>query len=154
MLSEKLAAIKAAGLSDSNPFRFYNGNVTGLLHSLREGGSGGSVVCANFYPNLVAWISENFDKAPVEKVEKVQRFLTIADSLIKVNYPASAKFYVKYKCGVDISPKCRAGTPFPAEDGPEREELMLRFDALHRWAEEVAAEVEAPSSKRMRAAGA
>jgi 4-hydroxy-tetrahydrodipicolinate synthase len=138
LLSEKLAAIREADLPPSNPFRFFNGNVTGLLHSLREGGSGASVICANFYPHIVAWLSENFNKAEPEKVESVQRFLTVADALIKVNYPASAKVYLKEKCGVNISPYVRSGAAFPASPGPEREELLLRFDALHKWAEEVA----------------
>jgi 4-hydroxy-tetrahydrodipicolinate synthase len=141
LLSEKLAAIKAADLPASNPFRFFNGNVTGLLHSLREGGSGASVVCANLYPHLVAWLCENFDKADGAKVEKVQRFLTIADPLLKVYYPASAKVYVKEMCGVNIGHRVRSATQFPSEEGPEREELMLRFDALHKWAAEVAEEV-------------
>ena len=43
LISKKLGAIKKARLNPTNPFRFYNGNVTGLLHSLREGGNGGSV---------------------------------------------------------------------------------------------------------------
>jgi 4-hydroxy-tetrahydrodipicolinate synthase len=140
LISAKLAAIKSAGLDASNPFRFFNGNVTGLLFSLREGGSGGSVVCANFYPHLVAWLCDNHDKAEKAKVEKVQRFLTNADALIKVNYPASAKVYLKTQCGVDIGPGVREGKPFPDASGPEGEELMLRLEALHAWAAETAAE--------------
>jgi 4-hydroxy-tetrahydrodipicolinate synthase len=100
--------------------------------------SGASCISANFYPHILAWLCDNFNKADPGKVEAVQRFLTVADAVIKVNYPASAKVYLKEKCGVNIGPFVRAASAFPATPGPEREELMLRFDALHKWAEEVA----------------
>merc|ERR1712093_871310 len=63
LLKRKLSALKEAGLDPANPFRFFNGNVTGLLYSLREGCTGAGVVCANFYPHIVAWLCENYNKA-------------------------------------------------------------------------------------------
>ncbi len=43
----------------------YNGNVTTLLHSLREGGAGYGGVSANFYPWLHVWLMANFAKEVV-----------------------------------------------------------------------------------------
>ena len=73
-----------------SPFRWYNGNVTTLLHSLKAGSDGYGGVSANFYPWMHAWLCANFDKEP-EKAVKVQRFLTVAEALVKTKYPASAK---------------------------------------------------------------
>lgn len=141
LLKTKLAAIKGAGLSADNPFRFYNGNVTGLLFSLREGGNGASVISANFYPHIIGWLCANWDKADVALVEKAQMFLTVADAVIKVNYPASAKTYLKTQVGIDIGNKVREGNAFPEADGPEGEELLLRLENLKKWADQVSAEL-------------
>lgn len=138
LLTKKLTAIKEAGLDPSNPFRFFNGNVTGLLHSLREGGNGGSVICGNFYPHIVAWICANWDKADNDLVERVQMFLTVADALIKVKYPSSAKMYLKSQVGLDIGITSREGEPFPSTDGADGEELLLRLQSLHKWTAEIA----------------
>ena len=70
LIDAKLAALRGAALPASNPFRFYNGNVTTLLHSLRGGGHGGGVVCANYYPAVVAWLCRNHAAAPRALVER------------------------------------------------------------------------------------
>jgi 4-hydroxy-tetrahydrodipicolinate synthase len=143
LLSKKLTAINDAGLEPSNPFRFFNGNVTGLLHSLKEGGNGASVVCANFYPHIVAWLCANHDKATSahsDLVQRVQMFLTVADALIKVKYPSSAKMYLKSQVGIDINTTSREGEPFPATDGADGEELMLRLQSLHKWQAEISSD--------------
>jgi 4-hydroxy-tetrahydrodipicolinate synthase len=140
LISEKLRAIQSADLPPDNPFRFYNGNVTTLSHSLAEGGAGAGVVCANFYPELVAWLVANFHAADGALVRKVQRFLTLADALVKVNYPASAKVYVATHCGVKIGPKAREGSAWP-EDGAAAEEGALRLAALKSTVDELKAEI-------------
>lgn len=74
LISAKLDALQAAGLlaAGSSRFRFYNGNVTTLLHSLQAGGAGAGVICANFYPALVAWLCAEHASAHPALVERVQ----------------------------------------------------------------------------------
>ena len=47
LITEKINVLKT--VKDS-PFRWYNGNVTTTLHSLKAGGDGYGGVSANFYP--------------------------------------------------------------------------------------------------------
>lgn len=71
----------------------YNGNVTTTLHSLKAGGDGYGGVSANFYPWVHAWLCANWEKQP-EAAIKVQRFLTVAEMVVKTMYPNSAKVYL------------------------------------------------------------
>jgi len=105
LITAKITSLKT--VKDS-PFRWYNGNVTTLLHSLKAGSDGYGGVSANFYPWMHAWLCANFDKEP-EKAVKVQRFLTVAEALVKTKYPASAKVYLGQEYpDFGIGPKCRA----------------------------------------------
>ena len=101
--------------------------MTTLSHSLAEGGAGAGVVCANFYPQLVAWLCANYH--------------TGDDALVKVNYPASAKVYVATHCGVPIGSKVREGSPWPEAGGAAAEEGSLRLAALKSAADELSAEI-------------
>ena len=92
LITAKITSLKT--VKDS-PFRWYNGNVTTLLHSLKEGSDGYGGVSANFYPWMHAWLCANWDKEP-EKATKVQRFLTVAEMVVKTKYPASAKVRSPY----------------------------------------------------------
>lgn len=122
VISERLAALAKI----PSVFRWYNGNVTTMLHSLRAGGHGYGGVSANFYPWVHVWLMNNFEKEasgaepstalrasmasyfaspppPINpphqtqpaKAEKVQRFLTVAEALVKTKYPTSAKMYLR-----------------------------------------------------------
>ena len=141
LISEKLAALRAAGLPAVNPFRFYNGNVTTLLHSLREGGAGAGVVCANFYPHIVAWLCANFATADPALVDQVHAFLAVADAAVKVNYPASAKTYLKEVLGLSIATNlARDGAPFPPAGEAPGDELRLRLQSMRDLADTLSAE--------------
>ena len=124
--------------------------MTTLLHSLREGGSGGGVICANFYPHIVAWICANFDTAPVALVERVHAFLAVADAALKTSYPASAKTYVSELLGLDITNKTRQGSyaegdlatvaSFPPAGFAPGDELRLRLAGVKFMADAISAE--------------
>jgi len=114
LITEKITVLK--GIKDS-PFRWYNGNVTTTLHSLKEGGDGYGGVSANFYPWVHAWLCANWEKQP-EAATKVQRFLTVAEMVVKSSYPNSAKVYLGTEYPeFDIAPKCRVKdwAPVPEE---------------------------------------
>lgn len=101
LMKEKLAAIKGTGL------KFFNTQMGTLIDTLEAGGHGFSSYAANLYPELVQWVSINFDKDRATAL-KVQQILAIAEHSINSKYPASAKYFVSRNGGVDISTVCRS----------------------------------------------
>merc|ERR1711965_746286 len=69
---------------------------------------------------LFPWLVENFDKEP-EKAAKLQRFLVVAEGIAKQNYPASAKAFMKYQWGADVTAVCRVKSVFPDQVPEEHE---------------------------------
>ena len=118
LISEKLAALEG----HTSPFRWYNGNCTTLLHSMQAGSDGFGGVTANYYPHLAAWLCAHWSAQP-EQALKLQRFLTVAEGIVKQQYPASAKTYiVQSHPGFAMSNYCRNGSSF--NDHPENVEKL------------------------------
>jgi 4-hydroxy-tetrahydrodipicolinate synthase len=107
----------------NTPLRFFNAHGPGVLRSLQAGGDGFGGIAANFFPDLYAWLCTNYETKP-EEAERLQRFLTLAEGVVRMRYPASAKQYLKLS-GVDIEPICRVCGHDMSED-----EMML-LTALH-----------------------
>lgn len=107
----------------------YNGNVTTTLHSLQAGGDGYGGVSANFYPWVHAWLCANWEKQP-EAAVKVQRFLTVAEMVVKTKYPNSAKVYLGTEYPeFQIAPHCRVGEWSPnSEDLEKLHQLKLMME--------------------------
>ncbi|RYE86670.1 MAG: dihydrodipicolinate synthase family protein [Hyphomicrobiales bacterium] len=101
LMKKKLAAIKGTDL------KFFNTQMGSLVDTLEAGGHGFSSYAANLYPELVQWVSVNFDKDRATAI-KVQQILAIAEHSINSKYPASAKYFVSRNGGVDISTVCRS----------------------------------------------
>ena len=75
-------------------YSFYNANAATTLFSVRQGGSGFSGICANFYPQLVSWLCANPD-AP--EADELQTFIAVAENVIM------------YKCVVVLSLSISSG---------------------------------------------
>lgn len=111
-IERKIQAVTFEG----SVFRFYNANVETLRASIELGGHGFSGISANFYPHLHARLcgGGSGDADADEKHKKaVQAFLTVAENVVVVNYPASAKEYIRILMGegggeVAMTAKCRA----------------------------------------------
>jgi 4-hydroxy-tetrahydrodipicolinate synthase len=127
LIEAKIAAARGSSL------RFYNANTWTLLTSLRSGGDGFCGIGANFYPDLFVWLCNHFSEQP-EAAEKLQRFLTIAQELLKHKYPASAKQYLSL-CGMEILPTCRVHH----DEWDEEEIGMLAAltEVAHGWREKL-----------------
>lgn len=104
----KLAAVKGT------PFRWFNANCATLLASLQAGGDGYSGIAANYMPELYTWLCANYAKQP-ELAQRLQRFLSIADAVVRHKYPASAKHFL-VEAGVFASPHCRLENPAMTEE--------------------------------------
>jgi 4-hydroxy-tetrahydrodipicolinate synthase len=101
LMTDKLAVIRGTGL------KFFNTQMGTLIETLEMGGHGFSSYAANLYPELVQWVTINFD-TDREAAVKVQQILAIAEHAINSKYPASAKYFVSRNGGVDISTVCRS----------------------------------------------
>ena len=101
LMKRKLAATRSKGL------KFFNTQMGTLIDTLEAGGNGFSSYAANLYPELVQWVSLNFDKDRATAL-KVQQILAIAEHSINSKYPASAKYFISQNAGVDIATTCRS----------------------------------------------
>lgn len=127
LITKKINALKSI---QNTPFRWYNGNVTTTLHSLQAGGDGYGGVSANFYPWVHAWLCENWDKN-IDGAVKVQRFLTIAEMVVKTKYPMSAKIFLGQEYPFAIQPTCRVqDNTFVDEDYQRLHQLRLMMEEI------------------------
>jgi 4-hydroxy-tetrahydrodipicolinate synthase len=72
----------------------YNAHTASLLESLRSGTIGFSGIAANFYPSIMAWITENFDNEK-ELANELNTFLIKYQAVVDHKYLSSAKQYLK-----------------------------------------------------------
>lgn len=120
-IKNKINAIK------DSPLGLFNANTpTGIL-SMKEGALGLSPVAANYYPELFAYLLNNYSK-PDKNYEKVESLVTLLDSIADSKYyPLLAKITLG-KRGLRIKPITR--TPVPAleqQDGIILEKLITRI---------------------------
>ncbi len=100
MLAERLRQLEGSGI------KLYNANLQTLLFSMQNGAAGYSGIMANFYPALLAWLTENFEKEP-EKAEMLSDFLSMTAFTESPAYPCTAKYYLGKK-GFDMSAYSRS----------------------------------------------
>ena len=74
------------------------------------GGAGFSGISANFYPFLHAKLCAVPSVLTDEQKAKIQRFVSVAEEVVCVNYPASAKVYLAQHTDFPIGSHCRKGT--------------------------------------------
>ncbi|MCQ2396426.1 MAG: dihydrodipicolinate synthase family protein [Lentisphaeria bacterium] len=101
MLSAKLEAIRGTEL------KLYNANLPTYLYSLQHGAAGYSGTSANFYPEILAELTETFQTQP-ERAQKIQDFLTLVQRHVDYKYPNSAKKFLSMR-GVAIEAYTRMG---------------------------------------------
>ncbi|EGD82547.1 hypothetical protein PTSG_03199 [Salpingoeca rosetta] len=121
-IKAKLAALER--LPQTIPFKFYNANVATLLSSVRAGANGFSGISANFYPQLLVWLTANPQH---EMSEHVQDMLSVAENVVADTYPLSAKMFQTLFEGFDGSTRTRC-----LGDATLNEEQHLKLQALHR----------------------
>ncbi|MFZ4893779.1 dihydrodipicolinate synthase family protein [Plantibacter sp. Mn2098] len=93
-------------VSEGTPMRLYNGQISSVIESMQLGGSGHSGYASSLYPELVVWLCANGTRDD-EQTRLVQRLLTVAERMINVNYPSSAKQWLSHRGEVEITPISR-----------------------------------------------
>ena len=79
----------------------FNANAQTLLHTLKEGGSGYSGIMANFHPDLLVWLCNNYDAQP-EKAEQISNMLSMSAFTENPAYPCTAKYYLGFE-GLELN---------------------------------------------------
>lgn len=117
-IKNKLEVIDGATLS------LYNANTTTALFSLENGAAGISPIGANLYPELYAWlIQEFYTKGSNRQLHQLNEQLDMMDAVVDQCYPYSAKLFLQWR-GLPITTNCR--TPY----GTVKSENHLKLKAL------------------------
>jgi len=120
--------------TEGTVLKIFNANIPTAQKSLLTGVSGISSIASNFYPELISYLVQNYDKND-EKTKKVNSFITVADTLLHQKYPFSAKYFLNSR-GMKLNVKTRSGSShFDPQD-------YLQFAELKFMMERVASETE------------
>jgi 4-hydroxy-tetrahydrodipicolinate synthase len=99
----KLDAIRGTSLG------LFNAHTPTALDSLDHGASGVSPIAANYYPALFAWLCGHHANRP-STAHDLQRMLTLMEGVTSSKYPATAKLFLRERCGLPVSTRCRIPT--------------------------------------------
>ncbi len=96
-IKEKIA------LTQGHKFGLYDAYMGHAVESLKAGSAGLSCIQGNFFPELVVWLCDNFDKPELkQQVDKVQQFFIDHMDVMHNVYPIISKYALKQR-GLDIS---------------------------------------------------
>lgn len=73
--------------------QLFNANSATLLDTLKCGADGFSGIMANFYPDILVWLYENYKTCP-EKAERLQPVLSLLSGVERGYYPVNCKYHM------------------------------------------------------------
>lgn len=115
---EKIAA--CAGYE----FGLYDAYMVNAVASMSAGAAGLSCIQGNYFPALVVWLCDNYDRTDIsDEINAVEKFFSTNMDVMHDYYPFSAKYCLQ-KQGLKISTICRT---IGAEMTPE---ILEKFDQL------------------------
>ncbi len=111
LIEAKIKAVKGSNLA------FFNANSATGLDSMRAGADGLSPISANFHPELYTYLCQYYtDPHKTEEIEYLNKMLILMDAVTRINYPMSAKVFLKMR-GLAIEPVLRIpGNPLNYEE--------------------------------------
>lgn len=95
MLSDRLHQLK------NSYIMLFNANAQTLLYSLKNGAAGYLGIMANFHPDLLVWLCNNYDTDP-EKSEDLSNILSMSAFTENSVYPCTAKYYLGFE-GLELN---------------------------------------------------
>ncbi len=133
LFMKETSAVRALGCAKieaahGTPLSIYNAHTPTVFDTLQSGGDGCSNIAANFYPACFAWLCANYRQDP-ETAGELNRFLTLADPVVRQAYPFSAKRFLAAS-GLPVEPVCRQSCAVSTGD-----DLAALHAALHAEAE-------------------
>lgn len=94
MISDRMKLLRGTSI------KLFNANEQTFLHSIKEGGNGYSGIMANFHPDLLVWLYENYQANP-DLAESVSNVLSMSAFTENPAYPCTAKYYLN-KLGIKM----------------------------------------------------
>lgn len=87
MIAERGALLSGSGI------KLYNANAQTLLYSLENGYSGYSGIIANFIPDILVWLFDNYQSNP-QKAKMLSNVLSMIAFTESPAYPCTAKYFL------------------------------------------------------------
>jgi 4-hydroxy-tetrahydrodipicolinate synthase len=90
-------------LTSAYKFGLYDAYMVNAVKSLEAGAAGLSCIQGNFFPELISWLCENYNKVDLKyEVKKVQQFFIDHMTVMHDVYPTISKYALQIR-GLDIS---------------------------------------------------
>lgn len=127
-IREKLAL--AAGAN----FGLYDAYMVHAVETLKAGSAGLSCIQGNYFPELIVWLCDNYNKAELaEEVDMVQRFLIDNMDVMHNVYPIVSKYFLQ-KRGFEISTFTRRNVgEFTSGIRAQVDALYTNYDRLQQY---------------------
>lgn len=113
--------------------QLFNANCATLLDTLKTGAAGFSGIMANYHPDLLVWLYENWRKQP-EKAQELMAALSVLSGTERACYPVCCKYHMGL-VGVpmEIISRSRDAAGFDELGRREMRDLVTVEQLLRRW---------------------
>lgn len=113
--------------------QLFNANCATALETLQSGADGFSGIMANFHPDLLVWMYENYRQQP-EKARQLSAMLSVMSMAEGCQHPIGAKYHMNL-VGVPMELRCRVKNAdcFDKLDRHTIEDLKTMEEVVRQW---------------------
>ena len=114
--------------------QLFNANCATFLETLKDGADGFSGIMANYHPDLLVWLYQNYQKQP-EKARELSSMLSVMSLVERCGHPAAVKYHMNL-IGIPMELKCRsidAETHFGPLDRHAIDDLLVMEGVIREW---------------------
>ncbi len=113
--------------------QLFNANCATALETLQSGADGFSGIMANFHPDLLVWMYENYRQQP-EKARQLSAMLSVMSMAEGCQHPIGAKYHMNL-VGVPMELRCRVKNAdcFDKMDRHTIEDLKTMEEVVRQW---------------------
>lgn len=114
--------------------QLFNANCATALETFESGADGFSGIMANYHPDLLVWLCENFRAQP-EKARKLSSMLSVMSLVEGCGHPAATKYHMNL-VGVPMEIRCRsinADERFDKLDRHAIDDLAQIEEVIRKW---------------------
>lgn len=114
--------------------QLFNANCATALETFESGADGFSGIMANYHPDLLVWLYENFRAQP-EKARKLSSMLSVMSFVEGCGHPAAVKYHMNL-AGVPMEIRCRsinADERFDKLDRHAIDDLAQIEEVIRKW---------------------
>lgn len=114
--------------------QLFNANCATFLETLKDGADGFSGIMANYHPDLLVWLYQNYQKQP-EKARELSSMMSVMSLVEGCGHPAAVKYHMNL-IGIPMELKCRsidAETHFGPLDRHAIDDLLVMEGVVREW---------------------